>query len=239
MSSSVVTQLGAILGIWAHPDDETFLVGGLLHEAAKAGQKVSCITATKGEAGVQDETRWPVASLGDTRTQELATALEILGASQPHWLQYRDGECAQANDQEATDQIRALIEEYQPDTVITFAPDGLTGHDDHKAVSRWTTAAVQQLTNAPALYYAVHTHEQYEAVFRELDEKLNIYFNTTEPQLVPTSECSLQLNLSLDTLATKIQALKAMPSQFDSFFAQCTDSQAALAFGTEALVFAK
>ena len=33
--------------------------------------------------------------------------------------------------------------EVQPDTVLTFGPDGMTGHDDHKAVCRWATAAFE------------------------------------------------------------------------------------------------
>ena len=34
-----------------------------------------------------------------------------------------------------------FIEDVQPDTVLTFGPDGGTFHEDHIAVSRWTTLA--------------------------------------------------------------------------------------------------
>lgn len=234
-----ISQLGTILGIWAHPDDETFMVGGLLHEAAKVGQRVICVTATKGEAGVQDELRWPAAALGDIRAQELAAALEILGTSEHHWLGYQDGKCAGVDEAEAMSQISALIQEYQPDTVITFASDGLTGHEDHQAVSRWATAAVNQCSQPPALYYAVHTQEIYDTVFCALDERLNIYFNTAVPVFIPADECNLVLKLSQETLDTKIRALQAMPSQYEALFSQCSDVQVSQAFGSEALVAAK
>ncbi|MGH3589327.1 MAG: PIG-L deacetylase family protein, partial [Pseudonocardia sp.] len=43
--------LGTILGVWAHPDDETYLCGGLMARAARSGDRVVCVTATRGEQG--------------------------------------------------------------------------------------------------------------------------------------------------------------------------------------------
>ncbi|MGH2751031.1 MAG: PIG-L family deacetylase [Actinomycetota bacterium] len=40
------------LGIWAHPDDEVFVSGGLLADAARRGERVVCIHMTSGEAGL-------------------------------------------------------------------------------------------------------------------------------------------------------------------------------------------
>ncbi|MEN3263770.1 MAG: hypothetical protein V7646_664, partial [Pseudonocardia sp.] len=31
----------------------------------------------------------------------------------------------------------AVIEQVRPDTVLTFGPDGITGHPDHQVVSAW------------------------------------------------------------------------------------------------------
>lgn len=64
--------LGTILGVWAHPDDETYLCGGLMARAAAAGDRVVCITATRGENGSPDEDRWPSgAALAAVRTCEM------------------------------------------------------------------------------------------------------------------------------------------------------------------------
>ena len=47
----VMDDLGTVMTIWAHPDDETYLVGGLAAALTDAGHRVVCVTATRGEAG--------------------------------------------------------------------------------------------------------------------------------------------------------------------------------------------
>jgi LmbE family N-acetylglucosaminyl deacetylase len=51
MSVDTSGDLGSLLGIWAHPDDEAYLSAGLMIRATEAGHRVVCVTATKGEAG--------------------------------------------------------------------------------------------------------------------------------------------------------------------------------------------
>ena len=126
-------HLGTVLSIWAHPDDETYLVGGLSAAVADAGRRVVCVTATRGEAGGD----------GQVRTAELVGALEVLGVDEHHWLDYPDGGCADVDVREAATRIRAIVDEVSPDTVITFGPDGFTGHPDHQAVSAWTDRALE------------------------------------------------------------------------------------------------
>ncbi|MGH2787542.1 MAG: PIG-L deacetylase family protein [Actinomycetota bacterium] len=48
---AAVADLGTILCAFAHPDDETYLAGGLMAEAARAGRRSVCVVATRGEAG--------------------------------------------------------------------------------------------------------------------------------------------------------------------------------------------
>jgi alkylation response protein AidB-like acyl-CoA dehydrogenase len=57
-----VGALGRVLNVWAHPDDETYLCGGLLAAANDNGQATGCITATAGEHGTSDPARWPGAA---------------------------------------------------------------------------------------------------------------------------------------------------------------------------------
>lgn len=190
-----IVKLGTILGVWAHPDDETFMTGGLLSMAAANGQTVICITATRGEAGVQDEARWPAATLGETRSEELTKALNILGVTNHHWLGYKDGQCDQVSETDAVAQLVELIEKYQPDTIVTFPPDGLTGHPDHKTVSAWATQAAAAASTRPAVYFATQTKESYEAFWWPVDEKFNIYFAIDKPALVRQSDCDIHLQL--------------------------------------------
>lgn len=208
-----VTQLGTILSVWAHPDDESFLAGGLLATAVQNGQRVICVTATHGEAGVQDELRWPAAQLGNIRTRELQAALKELGISEHIWLDYRDGECDKADQTEATKKIATLIEKYQPDTILTFGSEGLTGHPDHQAVSRWVGKAVETLK--AKVYHAVYDFKQYQEFLIPLDKKINVFFNIDEPPLVAAKDCDIAFVLPDEVLGQKLRALAAMPSQME------------------------
>src|SRR4051795_8775747 len=72
-SRSLITNavdLGTVLGIWAHPDDEASLSAGLMPAASDAGQRVVCVTATLGEHGTDDPQRWPPPRLARVRTHE-------------------------------------------------------------------------------------------------------------------------------------------------------------------------
>src|SRR3954462_1292944 len=125
-------DLGTVLSVWAHPDDETYLGGGLMSEAVRRGNRVVCVTATRGELGSPDEERWPSgAPLAEVRTKELMEALAELGVAEHIWLDYPAGGCIDVDAAEAVDRLRTIIADVGPDTVLTFGPDGITGHDDH------------------------------------------------------------------------------------------------------------
>ena len=42
-------DLGTVLSVWAHPDDESYCCAGLMADAVAHGQRVTCVTATRGE----------------------------------------------------------------------------------------------------------------------------------------------------------------------------------------------
>jgi hypothetical protein len=90
-----ITELGTVAFVGAHPDDETFVAGGVLAAAAHLGQAVAVLTATRGEAGVRDPRRWPPARLGKIREWEQHEALKILGVFDQTNLGYTDGQCAE------------------------------------------------------------------------------------------------------------------------------------------------
>ena len=58
-------ELGTILGVWAHPDDEAYLSAGLMARAVRNGSRVVCDTATRGEGESMDEERWPSDRMGE------------------------------------------------------------------------------------------------------------------------------------------------------------------------------
>jgi LmbE family N-acetylglucosaminyl deacetylase len=85
-------------------------------------------SATRGEAGIPGLT--PEVA-GKIRTRELQQAAKTLGVSEVRFLGYRDGELSIINLEEIRLQVVELIREIRPQVVITFGPDGISGHPDH------------------------------------------------------------------------------------------------------------
>jgi LmbE family N-acetylglucosaminyl deacetylase len=194
-------SLGTVLMVWAHPDDETYLVGGLSAALTDAGQRVVCLTATRGEAGGS------AADLAEIRTAELDVALAMLGVDEHRWLDYPDGGCAVVDDSTAAARIRAVVDEVRPDTVVTFGPDGFTGHPDHQAVSRWVDLAL-----ASSDVRLLHAVAREHPVDPGLDEDFGV-FGLGRPRVVPDDELAILLTLDDTLLDRKVAALLAQESQ--------------------------
>ncbi len=216
MISSVrdIGKLGTILGVWAHPDDEVMSMCGILCAAVANGQTVACVTATRGEAGVQDESRWPAARLGRIREQELKAAYQIIGIQNHHFLDYPDGGCAEIDERQPAQRLASLIAAYQPDSIFTFGPEGMTGHPDHRAVSRWVDLAVAQAAQKPKIYHAVLTPGQYQQI-EAVDRQFNFFFNIERPPICDENECAVCLKLDDNLFDCKLNCLRVMPSQYE------------------------
>jgi LmbE family N-acetylglucosaminyl deacetylase len=207
--------LGTVLAVFAHPDDETYLCGGLMARAVANGERVVCVTATRGELGSPDEQRWPPGEpLAAVRTKELEVALAELGVTEHHWLDYPDGGCADVDQDEAVRRVAEIMAEAAPDTVLTFGPDGQTGHPDHICASQWTTAAFARVArDGAALHYSTHTPEWLDTYRARLDE-LNVFMGA-EPPCTPAEELSIVEQFTGDALEAKLHALRSMTSQIE------------------------
>ena len=234
-----IEELGTILCIGAHPDDETWIAGGILATAAKNGQKVVVITATKGEAGATDEERWPQKELGNIRAQELHESLRILGVEEHGMLECLDGECDKADEQDMALQLAVVMHREKPDTVMTFGPEGLTGHSDHAAVSRWVSKAANLVDCNPKIYHAIHTLEWYERVGKELDEKANVFFNIEEPPFAELEDLAINYDLPDDIADLKLKALQAQESQMEGLLSKFEDGRLPGALSQECFVLVK
>jgi LmbE family N-acetylglucosaminyl deacetylase len=212
--------LGTVLGVWAHPDDETYLCGGLMARAVRAGDRVVCITATRGELGSPDEERWPSGPpLAAVRTAEMETALGVLGVTEHHWLDYPDGGCADVDQDEAVRRVAEVMAEVQPDTVLTFGPDGMTGHQDHKAACRWATEAFAQVGKPGAvLAYATHTPDWVQR-FEPALESVGAYMDETRTPQTPVDELVHLVELEGELLDVKQRAILSMTSQVEPLVA--------------------
>jgi LmbE family N-acetylglucosaminyl deacetylase len=213
MAIADIRDLGTIMSIWAHPDDEAYLCGGIMAMATAAGSRVVCVTATRGELGVTDPVRWPPTQLAAIREAEMAECMRLLGVREHHWLGYPDGGCAAIEPAPAVERLADLLDAVRPDTVLTFAADGQTGHPDHVAVHHWTRAAVQR-TGVGALHVVANTPEWLEEHLARMTEFGAI---VGDPPTGWHGPLSIDVTLDADTLERKLAALAAQRSQTEAF----------------------
>lgn len=215
MTDDDVAGLGTILGLWAHPDDDIYLSGGLMAIAAAGGARVVDVTATRGEGGSLDEERWPPATMAEVRTRELLRSLEILGVREHRFLDGPvDVDMQTPLDEVGAGQVRSIVAEVRPDTVLTFGPDGMTGHEGHKSMSRWATDAFHaEAPSGARLLYATATPEW---VARWIDQlrPFDIFLPGTPPE-TPRDRLAIDLALPADVLARKHDAIRAHESQVE------------------------
>jgi LmbE family N-acetylglucosaminyl deacetylase len=143
-----------ILSVLAHPDDESFGMGGTLALYSSRGVDVHLICATRGEAGTVDpdflKDHPDIASL---REKELRCASETLGLKSVTFLDYRDSGMAGSPDnmhpnslvstplEKVTERIVVEIRRLKPQVVLTFDPVGGYHHPDHIAIHDATVQA--------------------------------------------------------------------------------------------------
>jgi LmbE family N-acetylglucosaminyl deacetylase len=207
-----VEELGTILSIWAHPDDETFLAGGVMARAAAQGQRVVCVCATAGEHGTDDPVSWPPERLGRIRRFEAAAAMAVLGVAEHQFLDLTDGGLADIDPESPVERLAAAMADVQPDTILTFGPDGTTFHPDHQAVSRWAGLAWQQAGRPGRLLHAAIT-DDFLAEFGKDYEEWGVYMTDERPAGIPMSQLAVRLRLDEGLLDQKIAALCAMHTQ--------------------------
>ena len=145
-----------ILSVLAHPDDESFGMGGTLAFYAQRGAAVHLICATRGEVGeVDPDYLEGFQSIADRRESELRCAASILGLSGVHFLDYRDSGMPGSTDNqhpralfaapvsEVAAQITRYIRKLKPQVVLTFDPIGGYRHPDHIAVHQAAVLAFE------------------------------------------------------------------------------------------------
>jgi len=131
-----------LLGVFAHPDDESFCAGGTFASAVAQGAEVMVVSATRGEAGqIRSAGTATRKTLGLVREQELQRACQRLGIQHARCLDYTDGTLEDVNQEVLIEDVVELLRSFRPDVVITFGSDGGYGHPDHIAISAATTAA--------------------------------------------------------------------------------------------------
>jgi LmbE family N-acetylglucosaminyl deacetylase len=226
--------LGSILSIWAHPDDETYLAAGVMAAARDRGQRVVCVSATAGENGTPDRDLWPPARLSEVRRWESAAAMAVLGVDEHRIGDFPDGELG-SHTAEGVAWVGDLMDEIEPDTILTFGSDGITFHPDHIAVHEWVTRAWEDRGCRSRLLYAAPTVGALEE-FGPLYEKWGVYMTEDRPAGVSEERAVVHVALTGQQLDRKMTALRAMATQTGSAIEMLGDATYADLVAEEAFV---
>jgi LmbE family N-acetylglucosaminyl deacetylase len=213
-----IGDLGSILGIWAHPDDEAWLSSGLMMRAVEAGHRVVCVTATRGESGFPVDDPRSAAERKAVRASELDSCLQLLGVDEHYYLDFDDGRCADVPDDEAVPRLVDIIADVAPDTVLSFGPDGATGHSDHISTCRWTTEAVRRSSGpaqTPRLLYATTTKRWNKQFFTGFDPATIFMIDGFEPELLDETDLAVWFSCDQRLLPRKVAAMRAQASQIE------------------------
>jgi N-acetyl-1-D-myo-inositol-2-amino-2-deoxy-alpha-D-glucopyranoside deacetylase len=144
----------ALLANFAHPDDESFTIGGCVARYAAEGVKTALVCATRGEVGeISDPSLATPETLAEVREAELRCACRAMGIESLIFLGYRDSGMAGTPENEdpraftnipageVVPRLVGIIRRWRPQVVITFDPEGGYGHPDHIAIHKHTVAA--------------------------------------------------------------------------------------------------
>jgi len=226
-----------ILGVFAHPDDESYTMGGCIARYSAEGCAVTMLTFTRGEAGQigggSDATK---ETLGQVREAELREACRTLGCADVRVVGTPDG--GTQNTEEGVQTIVDVIEELKPDLVITMEPGGVTRHPDHIAVSAMTRTAVERTCDKGyprKLFFTAWPAAAFQAFMKLLADR-DIQWISPDDPLYPQGAPDQTIAALVDVMPwidTKRAALKAHVTQSDEIINWCPEDIFATSMGVE------
>ena len=162
-----------LLGVWAHPDDEAYLSAALMARTVEEGGRVTLVTLTDGEAGFSDDDPRPVDERAQLRRLELLSAMARIGVTDVRFIGLPDGSVAQHGGELLVETIREIMCDIRPDVVVTFGPDGITGHDDHVHNS-WAVTRAWAGVGIGDLWYAAKTQSWLDE-WRQVHDEFGVW----------------------------------------------------------------
>ena len=254
---------GGLMAIYAHPDDETFGVGGTMAHYAGRGVPVTMICATRGEVGeIAPGSDATPETLGAYREQELRDAMAILDVHDVRFLDFRDSGMAgtpenadpralhNAPSDSVVQPLVAAIRERRPDVIATWDESGGYGHPDHVAVHHHATAAFHAAADAaqypeagapwatPLLFYTAFPIEEFTRILSAMRERgiemPGFADDGEQPDTLPRVEANCVIDVS-DHFDQKMKAMLSHSSQItpDDPFMRLPDDLKRSFFGRE------
>ena len=127
-------EVRRVVAVVAHPDDESFGLGGVIGLLVDHGMTVDVLCLSQGEASTLGVGTGQVAAadLKTVRAGELRAAAAVLGVDRVWLHDLPDGNLAGSGDRVAA-AVEAAVA--GADAVVVFEPSGVTGHPDHMAAT--------------------------------------------------------------------------------------------------------
>ncbi len=188
----------SVLAVLAHPDDETYRAGGFLCLLAQRGVRVIVVSATKGEAGLTESDQQP-----DFRVHELRCACQVLGIEPPIVLGFPDGYLQDCDKNLLVHEISTIVRSFHPQILLSFGPDGLSGHPDHITIGQAAFKIYQTDPDIDLLYQM--------AVPFSIAQNLGMW----QIKAVKDPEISLAIDVT-SILDIKMKAIRCHASQIAS-----------------------
>ncbi|UYP20273.1 PIG-L family deacetylase [Rhodococcus sp. Z13] len=239
--------MSVLLCFHAHPDDEVFLTGGVMRDAADAGHRVVLVVATDGSRGeYPDGLLAPGESLAARRMKELEHSARALGASRVVTLGYGDSGMAgtagnhdpeafaNADPREVGARLATVIEQERADVVTIYDEHGGYGHPDHVQVHRAGVHA-ERITGHDAVYEASTNRDHLKRLLAMLPQAPE---DVRPPDLetfgLPESELTTAVDVSA-ALGAKRAAMVGYESQIGDFgpMLELPEDHLRAAFGIE------
>lgn len=232
-----------LLLVHAHPDDETINNGATMAMYADKGYGVTLVTCTRGEEGevlvpeLEHLASNREDALGQHRETELADAMKILGVTDHRFLgwpstKYRDSgmmgsEPNQREDNfwnaqldEATEHLVAIILEIKPHVLVTYDEFGGYGHPDHIQAHRVAMRAAELARprgwNIQKIYWNTIPISVIESGIEAMKDTGNQFFGVEKAEDFPFAQPDALVSTVIDGekyVSQKMNAMKAHPTQ--------------------------
>src|SRR6185369_8424222 len=204
------------LAIIAHPDDESFLLAGTSLKFAEEGKSVGVICLTRGEKG-EDRLKRNLSEdqMAGIRVKELLKACNILRCKCTEYFEHPDGSLDKMDFQKLVDEIVQKIDKYSPEVILTFGPEGVSGHRDHITVYKATLEATKQAAHKVKEAWLMSMPASAIDAFNEHQRDRRVHLKHFEKELlqgVPDEQLHI-IDITKYS-AQKHEALKAHESQY-------------------------
>ena len=212
--------------VFAHPDDDTFAVAGSLALHAQDRLELTVILATSGGAGrIADPSLATRETLARVREAEDVASWRALGLDPDvRFLRHPDGGLNAIPGDALVAEVRDVLEAVAPEVVVTFGPDGITGHEDHVAVGQTATeafGAVRTSASGSAFSRLLHT-----AIPQSVLDRLNELLRERGLEPMDPTQPFMPRGVPDGTIGARVDASSAYERKLEAI--RCHKTQAEL-----------